>query len=102
MSADPLSDNPFDQYRERVDRPLWRLFRVYGRPRLEWFGAGLVANLVARAASLLPPLVLGAAIDALFSRPGGPFELPLVPAAFVERAAERRNELPASNATDDD
>ena len=86
MSADPLDDNPFDRYRERVDRPLWRLFRSYGRPRLGWFGVGMVANLFARGASLLPPLVLGAAIDALFSRPPGPYELPLVPPGWIPTA----------------
>ncbi len=86
VSADPLADSPFDRYRERVDRPLSRLFRVYGRPRLRWFGLGLSANLVARGASLLPPLVLGAAIDALFSQPGSAYELPLVPAAWIPPA----------------
>jgi len=83
VSADPLADNPFDRYRERVERPLWRLFRVYSRPRLRWFSTGMVANLIARGASLLPPLVLGAAIDALFSRPSDPYELPLVPPAWI-------------------
>lgn len=86
MSTDPLVDSPFDRYRERLDRPLSRLFRVYGRPRLRWFGLGLMANLVARGASLLPPIVLGAAIDALFSQPGSAYELPMVPAAWIPQA----------------
>jgi ATP-binding cassette subfamily B protein len=43
----------------------------------------MVANLIARGSSLLPPLVLGAAIDALFSRPPGPYELPLIPSRWI-------------------
>jgi ATP-binding cassette subfamily B protein len=83
VSGEPLADNPFERYRERVEQPLWRLFRAYGRPRLRWFSLGMVANLIARGSSLLPPLVLGAAIDALFSRPPGPYELPLIPSRWI-------------------
>ncbi|WP_267640112.1 ABC transporter ATP-binding protein [Haloarchaeobius amylolyticus] len=71
-------DTPFDQYRADVDRPLLRLFREYGLPRLRWFVAGNLANLVGRGASLLPPLVLGTAIDAIFIG-DGTYGLPLVP-----------------------
>ncbi|MCT9097275.1 ABC transporter ATP-binding protein [Haloarchaeobius sp. HME9146] len=82
-------DTPFDQYRADVDRPLLRLFREYGIPRLRWFTAGNVANLVGRSASLLPPLVLGTAIDAIFTGDGS-YSLPLVPAAWLptEQAAQ--------------
>ncbi|MCH7660239.1 MAG: ABC transporter ATP-binding protein [Euryarchaeota archaeon] len=72
----------FDTYRDRVDRPLSRLFRVYGRPEIEWFALGMAANVVARIASLLPPLVLGIAIDAIFVETE-PFSLPVVPDAWL-------------------
>ncbi len=75
-------ETPFDAYREEVDRPLSRLFLEYTPGRAGWFSAGMVANFVARMASLVPPLLLGIAIDALFTNEG-PFELPLVPNAWL-------------------
>ena len=71
-------ENPFDAYRARVERPLYRLFREYGRPRLGYFAVGMGGNFVARLASLVPPLVLGAAVDGVFN--DGTYTLPLVPA----------------------
>ncbi|WP_232687047.1 ABC transporter ATP-binding protein [Halobacterium zhouii] len=75
-------DSVFDQYRDRVDKPLVRLFRAYGVPEWPYFAAGMVANVVARMASLLPPLVLGVAIDSVFTG-DAPFDLPLVPAGWL-------------------
>ncbi len=75
-------ESVFDVYRDRVDRPLVRLFRVYGRAEIGWFSLGMGANVVARAASLLPPLVLGVAIDAIFVE-SAPFSLPLLPDAWL-------------------
>ncbi|WP_306053576.1 ABC transporter ATP-binding protein [Natronococcus wangiae] len=79
-------ETPFDAYREDVDRPLSRLFREYAPGRLGWFSAGMIANFVARMASLVPPLLLGVAIDAVFNDEG-PFELPLVPDAWLPTGA---------------
>ncbi|SDR35326.1 ABC transporter ATP-binding protein [Natronobacterium texcoconense] len=76
-------ETPFDAYREDVDRPLIRLFREYAPGRLGYFTAGMVANFVARMASLVPPLLLGVAIDAVFNENPGAFELPLVPDAWL-------------------
>ncbi|MFC3478053.1 ABC transporter ATP-binding protein [Halobacterium litoreum] len=75
-------DSVFDQYRDRVDRPLVRLFREYGVPEWRYLALGMAANVVARVASLLPPLVLGAAIDSVFTG-DAPYELPLVPANWL-------------------
>ncbi|AGB17236.1 ABC-type multidrug transport system, ATPase and permease component [Halovivax ruber XH-70] len=85
MSAYDEEETPFDAYRERVDRPLTRLFMEYGTDRLGWFSAGMVANFVARMASLVAPLVLGTAIDAVFPAPeqAGEFSLPIVPDAWL-------------------
>ena len=79
---DPTEESVFDRYRARVDRPLARLFDVYGRPEWHWFAVGMVMNVFARVASLLPPLVLGAAIDSVFTG-DAPFTLPGVPAAWL-------------------
>jgi ATP-binding cassette, subfamily B, bacterial len=82
MGANEANESVFDVYRDRVDRPLVRLFRSYGRPEIAWFGLGMAANVVARIASLLPPLVLGVAIDAVFVA-SDPFTLPVVPDAWL-------------------
>jgi len=78
-------DSVFDRYRDRVDRPIRRLFREYGVPEWPYFAAGMVANVVARVASLLPPVVLGAAIDSVFTG-DAPFDLPLLPASLFPQA----------------
>jgi ATP-binding cassette subfamily B protein len=75
-------ESVFDAYRERVDRPLRRLFTVYGFPRKEWFALGMSANVVARIASLLPPLILGVAIDSVLDG-NADYTLPLVPDAWL-------------------
>ncbi|WP_226022128.1 ABC transporter ATP-binding protein [Halomicrobium salinisoli] len=80
MSTD--EETPFDRYRQQVDRPLLRLFREYGLERKPWLAVGLVANLLAQMASLLPPVVLGSAVDALF-RGDAQYTLPLVPQSWI-------------------
>ncbi|WP_141654129.1 ABC transporter transmembrane domain-containing protein, partial [Haloparvum sedimenti] len=84
-------ENVFDVYRDQVDRPLSRLFREYGTDELHWLVLGMVANVVARVASLVPPVVLGVAVDAVFAGDGA-YTLPLVPAAWLptESAAQFR------------
>ncbi|MFC6824094.1 ABC transporter ATP-binding protein [Halopelagius fulvigenes] len=59
-----------------------RLFRTYGRADLPWFVVGLVASVLGRLVGLLPPLVLGVAIDATFND-NAPYRLPFVPAAWI-------------------
>ncbi|PSP95063.1 multidrug ABC transporter ATP-binding protein [Halobacteriales archaeon QS_4_62_28] len=73
---------PFDRYRQRIDRPLWRLFGEYGTDRTRWLVVGLISNLLAQAASLFPPVVLGTAIDALFAGESE-YALLLVPPAWI-------------------
>ncbi|SEW13318.1 ABC transporter ATP-binding protein [Halobacterium jilantaiense] len=88
-------DSVFDRYRDRVDRPIRRLFRVYGVPEWPYFAAGMVANVVARVASLLPPVVLGAAIDSVFTG-DAPYDLPLLPASLFPNAQAAQFELSAA------
>ncbi|TKX56606.1 ABC transporter ATP-binding protein [Halorubrum sp. SS7] len=80
MAADER--NAFEVYRDRVDRPLGRLFREYGASEAHWLVVGMVANIVARVAGLIPPVVLGVAIDAVFTGTG-PYTLPIVPDAWL-------------------
>ena len=80
-------ENVFDVYRERVDRPLARLFQAYGTDEIHWFALGMAANVIARLASLAPPLVLGVAIDAVFVDQQ-PYTLPIVPDAWLPVTAE--------------
>ncbi|AHG02681.1 multidrug ABC transporter ATPase [Halobacterium sp. DL1] len=87
-------DSVFDQYRDRVEKPLQRLFREYGVPEWEYFALGMVANVVARVASLLPPVVLGAAIDSVFTG-DSPYDLPLAPAGWFPATDAAQFELSA-------
>jgi len=83
MAADER--NAFEVYRDRVDRPLLRLFREYGAAEVHWLAIGMAANVVARVAGLVPPVVLGVAIDAVFTG-DGPYTLPIVPDAWLPTA----------------
>jgi len=76
-------ESVFDRYRADIDRPMRRLFGTYGSDRRGWFVVGVLANLVAQFASLVPPVVLGAAIDGVFGV--GQFRLPLVPPEWLPR-----------------
>jgi ATP-binding cassette subfamily B protein len=79
------SESTFDRYRSRVERPIYRLFAEYGLAHRKWFVTGMTANVIARSASLLPPVVLGAALDAIFRQgsAGTPYRLPLVPTTWI-------------------
>jgi ATP-binding cassette subfamily B protein len=79
--TETTEESAFDRYRADVDRPMARLAERYGRPRWAWFTIGLGGNLVAQFAGLLPPVVLGAAIDGLLRE--GSYSLPLVPAGWI-------------------
>jgi len=48
MAADDR--NAFEVYRDRVDRPLLRLFREYGALEAHWLAIGMAANVIARVA----------------------------------------------------
>jgi ATP-binding cassette subfamily B protein len=80
--------------KEIRDPPISRLLGTYGRPYRWSLVAGLLASLVARVADLLPPLVLGLAIDAVLldSRP---FALGPVPQAWLPTTPEAQYLLAA-------
>ncbi|MFC4357650.1 ABC transporter ATP-binding protein [Halobium salinum] len=62
-----------------------RLFRRYGSADLPLFLVGLVASVFGRLVGLVPPVVLGVAIDGVFN--DRPYRLPLVPDAWLPTAA---------------
>ncbi|MFB6128730.1 MAG: ABC transporter ATP-binding protein [Halorhabdus sp.] len=84
MSTDDTVDIEYiERYRDAVERPLWQLFQRYGHGSRRWFLVGILASIGSRFASLVPPVLLGIAIDAIFG--DQPFELPLIPAAWLPK-----------------
>ncbi|WP_049995094.1 ABC transporter ATP-binding protein [Halapricum salinum] len=75
-------EDAFEDERERVDRPMRRLFAEYGRENKGYFAAGLIASIFARVLDLLPPLLLGLAIDAII-RQETSFGLLLIPDSWL-------------------
>ena len=65
-SVDWEEDDPFEDQRDRVENPMKRLFRSYGAPYKLQAVVGVLASFFARILDLLPPLMLGVAIDAVF------------------------------------
>ncbi|WP_256300221.1 ABC transporter ATP-binding protein [Haloarchaeobius salinus] len=76
-------DDTFEEQRERVDRPMVRLFREYGREHWVAIVGGIVMGLVAHTMALLPTYVLAETIDAVFLQTKPQYSLPLVPQALV-------------------
>ena len=75
-------DDPFEEQRENADDPMKRLVSVYGRPNAFSVGVGIVASVAARLLDLMPPIMLGLAIDSVF-RDEQAFALWLVPDAWI-------------------
>ncbi|WP_266076512.1 ABC transporter ATP-binding protein [Haladaptatus caseinilyticus] len=71
-----------DELGETVERPMFRLFTEYGDDHLHWFVIGVLTSLSARFLALIPPVVLGVALDSIFDDTR-PFSLPLVPNAWI-------------------
>jgi ATP-binding cassette subfamily B protein len=84
-SVDSEEDDPFADQREHVDDPMGRLVGEYGKPYWLSVTLGIVASLGARLLDLLPVVLLGIAIDSLFQGIE-PFDLPLVPQAWLPTA----------------
>ncbi|GAB6878565.1 ABC transporter ATP-binding protein [Halorubrum gandharaense] len=85
--------NAFEVYRDRVERPLIRLFREYAADEAHWLVVGMVANVIARVASLVPAVVLGVAIDSVFREEEGAFTFPVVPDAWLPTDSAAQFEL---------
>jgi ATP-binding cassette subfamily B protein len=74
-------EDPFEAQRENTEDPMARLFSVYGRPNLGSMVVGIVASIAARLLDLVPPIMLGLAIDAVFGERA--FSLWLVPDPWI-------------------
>ncbi len=66
MALPADEDDPFEEQRERASNPMRRLFLGYGRNYAGYFTVGVATSFVARILDLLPPVLLGIAIDAVF------------------------------------
>ncbi len=75
-------ETELDAYRDRVSRPLSRLFRRYGVDEWRWLVVGLVTSVLTYGTLLVTPLVLGTTIDAVFTGESA-YRLPLVPSAWL-------------------
>ena len=83
MSPDQAIDSEYiERHREEIEHPLWQLFMKYGHGNRRWFVVGVLASIGSRFFSLVPPVVLGVAIDAVFYDDAA-FTLPFVPAAWL-------------------
>ncbi|MFD1645767.1 ABC transporter ATP-binding protein [Haloarchaeobius litoreus] len=71
------------------DASMWRLYAEYGRDNVRFAVLGTLMALLSRATGLLPPLLLGLAIDAVLLGTR-PFGLPGLPAALVPETAAGR------------
>ena len=83
-SIDWEKDDPFEEQRDQIENPMKRLFTEYGVPN--WFSVtvGIVASIFARFLDLLPPLMLGIAIDTVIEG-NATFEerLGFIPAGWI-------------------
>jgi len=75
-------DEPFEDQRESAENPMTRLFVEYGRPNASFAAVGVVSSVFSRLLDLLPPLLLGLAIDAVFLNNRG-FSMWLVPDSWL-------------------
>jgi ATP-binding cassette subfamily B protein len=66
--APAQEDDPFEEQRENAENPMRRLFAEYGADNTFAFVIGVTSSIVARVLDLLPPLLLGLAVDAIFSQ----------------------------------
>jgi len=80
--SEPHSET-LDEQREQVDNPLLQLFMEYGHGNRKWFAVGVLTSTASRFLSLVPPVVLGAAIDSFFADNPQPFSLPYVPQSWL-------------------
>ncbi|WP_336000509.1 ABC transporter ATP-binding protein [Halorientalis halophila] len=87
FGAAETEDDPFEEARERAENPMRRLFAEYGRENRSWFLVGLFGSVVARVLDLLPPVLLGLAVDAIL-RNDKSFTLLLVPDAWIPATQE--------------
>ncbi len=82
MGHSAEEDDPFEAQRENATSPMRRLFAEYGRRNPIAFVSGVAASIVARVLDLLPPLLLGIAVDSIFNDEKA-FSLLFVPQSWL-------------------
>jgi ATP-binding cassette subfamily B protein len=82
---DDADDETLEALREQVENPMYRLFAEYGHGQRRWFALGVLTSTAARALALVPPVILGVAIDSVFHG-DKPFSLPLIPPGWIPEA----------------
>jgi ATP-binding cassette subfamily B protein len=80
-------DDPFEEQRAAVGNPMRRLFATYGADNVPQFAVGVSGSVAARLLDLLPPFLLGYAIDAVV-RDDKSFGVPFVPAGSLPGTRE--------------
>ncbi len=78
-------DDPFEEQRERTDNAMVRLFLEYGSKYKLQFVVGVVSSMFARGLDLLPPLLLGIAVDSVVGQNAESKELTLalIPPSWI-------------------
>ena len=76
-------DDPFEQQRENIDNPMKRLFFVYGADYKGSVIVGIVSSLFARLLDLVPPILLGFALDAVIRQDKSFAAIWFVPDRFI-------------------
>jgi len=79
--------DPFEEQRGNTEDAMRRLFYEYGKPNAFQFVVGVVSSVASRLLDLLPPLLLGLAIDAVFSDERE-FSILFVPDAWLPEEPE--------------
>ena len=76
-------DDPFEEQRENVENPMKRLFLVYGVRYKFQALVGVFASIFARLLDLVPPVLLGFAVDAVFRSDKQFTDIFLVPDSMI-------------------
>jgi ATP-binding cassette subfamily B protein len=86
MGIHEAEEDPFEEQREKADNPMKRLFLEYGSDNVFAFVVGVMASVFARLLDLLPPILLGIALDSIFrddSLFAEQFPISLLPPSWV-------------------
>ncbi len=87
-AVDWEKDDPFEEQRKKVENPMKRLFVAYGGRYKFPAIVGVFASIFARLLDLVPPVLLGFAIDAVF-RDDKPFtDIWFVPGSVIPENAQ--------------
>ncbi len=70
MGLSASEDDPFEEQREQVSNAMLRLFTRYGDENRSQFLVGVVSSILARILDLVPPVMLGYAIDTVLNQTG--------------------------------